>query len=140
MDFMVDTLADRRGVRTLNVVDDFTRECLAIEVDRSLPGLRVVRVLERLLATVGLPEVIMVDNGQEFSGRTLDTWAYAHGVQLRFFRPGKLIENAFVVSFNGKSPDECLNEHWFTSLAEAGSDRNVAGRLQHRASTQCARW
>ena len=119
MDFMVDTLADGRGFRTLNIVDDFTRECLAIEVDRSLPGLRVVRVLERLLATIGLPEIIVVDNGPEFSGRTLDTWAYAHGVQLRFIRPGKPIENAFVESFNGKFRDECLNEHWFTSIAEA---------------------
>jgi putative transposase len=79
MDFMVDTLADGRGFRTLNIVDDFTRECLAIEVDRSLPGLRVVRVLERLRATTGMPETIVVDNGPEFSGRTLDTWAYAHG-------------------------------------------------------------
>jgi putative transposase len=119
MDFMVDTLADGRGFRTLNIVDDFTRECLAIEVDRSLPGLRVVRVLERLLATVGLPDIIVVDNGPEFSGRTLDTWTYTHGVQLRFIRPGKPIENAFVESFNGKFRDECLNEHWFASVAEA---------------------
>jgi putative transposase len=119
MDFMVDTLADGRGFRTLNIVDDFTRECLAIEVDRSLPGLRVVRVLERLRATTGMPETIVVDNGPEFSGRTLDTWAYAHGVQLRFIRPGKPIENAFVESFNGKFRDECLNEHWFASVAEA---------------------
>jgi putative transposase len=119
MDFMVDTLADGRGFRTLNIVDDFTRECLAIEVDRSLPGLRVVRVLERLLVTTGLPETIVVDNGPEFSGRTLDTWVYAHGVQLRFIRPGKPIENAFVESFNGKFRDECLNEHWFASVADA---------------------
>lgn len=119
MDFMVDTLADGRGFRTLNIADDFTRECLAIEVDRSLPGLRVVRILERLLVTTGLPETIVVDNGPEFSGRTLATWAYAHGVQLRFIRPGKPIENAFVESFNGKFRDECLNEHWFASVAEA---------------------
>ena len=119
MDFMVDTLADGRGFRTLNIVDDFTRECVAIEVDRSLPGLRVVRVLERLFDTVGLPETIVTDNGPEFTGRALDTWAYARGVQLRFIRPGKPIENAFVESFNGKFRDECLNEHWFASVAEA---------------------
>jgi putative transposase len=119
MDFMVDTLADGRGFRTLNIVDDFTRECVAIEVDRSLPGLRVVRVLERLLASIGLPETLVMDNGPEFSGRTLDTWAYAHRVQLRFIRPGKPIENALVESFNGKFRDECLNEHWFASVAEA---------------------
>ena len=119
MDFMVDTLADGRGFRTLNIVDDFTRECVAIEVDRSLPGLRVVRVLDRLAETHGLPATLVMDNGPEFSGRALDTWAYARGVQLRFIRPGKPIENAFVESFNGKFRDECLNEHWFASVAEA---------------------
>jgi putative transposase len=119
MDFMVDTLADGRGFRTLNIVDDFTRECVAIEVDRSLPGLRVVRVLDRLAETIGLPDMLVMDNGPEFSGRALDTWAYARGVQLRFIRPGKPIENAFVESFNGKFRDECLNEHWFASVAEA---------------------
>ena len=82
MDFMLDTLADGRGFRTLNIVDDFTRECIAIEVDRSLPGLRVVRVLDRLAETIGLPNVLVMDNGPEFSGRALDTWAYARGVQL----------------------------------------------------------
>lgn len=80
MDFMVDTLADGRGFRTLNVVDDFRRECVAIEVDRSLPGLRVVRVFDRLAETIGLPDTIVTDNGPEFSGRVLDTWAYARGV------------------------------------------------------------
>lgn len=119
MDFTVDTLADGRRFRTLNIVDDFTRECVAIEVDRSLPGLRVARVLDRLHATVGLPTTIVVDNGPEFAGRTLDAWAYARGVTLRFIRPGKPIENAYVESFNGKFRDECLNEHWFVSLADA---------------------
>ena len=119
MDFTVDTLADGRGFRTLNIVDDFTRECVAIEVDRSLPGLRVARVLDRLHAAIGLPQAIVVDNGPEFAGRTLDAWAYARGVTLRFIRPGKPIENAYVESFNGKFRDECLNEHWFVSLADA---------------------
>lgn len=119
MDFTVDTLADGRGFRTLNIVDDFTRECVAIEVDRSLPGLRVARVLDRLHAAIGLPACIVCDNGPEFAGRTLDAWAYAHGVALRFIRPGKPIENAYVESFNGKFRDECLNEHWFVSLADA---------------------
>jgi putative transposase len=119
MDFTVDTLADGRGFRTLNIVDDFTRECVAIEVDRSLPGLRVARVLDRLHATIGLPQAIVVDNGPEFAGRTLDAWAYARGVTLRFIRPGKPVENAYVESFNGKFRDECLNEHWFVSVAEA---------------------
>jgi putative transposase len=119
MDFMRDTLADGRGFRTLNIVDDFSRECPAIEVDRSLPGARVVRVLERLRETYGLPKAIVVDNGPEFAGRALEAWAYQHQVELRFIRPGKPIENAYVESFNGKFRDECLNEHWFLSVAEA---------------------
>ena len=119
MDFMVDTLGDGRGFRTLNVVDDFSHECVAIEVDRSLPGARVVRVLERLAETIGLPQVLVCDNGPEFVGRTLDAWAYHRGLELRFIRPGKPIENAYVESFNGKFRDECLNEHWFLSVAEA---------------------
>jgi putative transposase len=119
MDFMRDTLADGRGFRTLNIVDDFSRECPAIEVDRSLPGARVVRVLERLRETHGLPKAIVVDNGPEFTGRALEAWAYQHQVELRFIRPGKPIENAYVESFNGKFRDECLNEHWFLSVAEA---------------------
>jgi putative transposase len=119
MDFTVDTLADGRGFRTLNIVDDFTRECVAIEVDRSLPGLRVTRVLDRLRAAIGLPQTIVMDNGPEFAGRTLDAWAYAHGITLRFIRPGKPIENAYVESFNGKFRDECLNEHWFVNLVDA---------------------
>jgi putative transposase len=82
MDFTLDTLADGRNFRTLNIVDDFTRECVAIEVDRSLPGLRVTRVLDRLHAAVGLPQTIVVDNGPEFASRTLDAWAYARGVTL----------------------------------------------------------
>ena len=119
MDFTADTLADGRNFRTLNIVDDFTRECVAIEVDRSLPGLRVTRVLDRVHGLVGLPKTIVVDNGPEFAGRTLDAWAYTRGVELRFIRPGKPIENAYVESFNGKFRDECLNEHWFISLADA---------------------
>jgi transposase InsO family protein len=140
MDFTLDTLADGRAFRTLNIVDDFTRECVAIEVDRSLPGLRVTRVLDRLAAAVGLPEVIVVDNGPEFTGRTLDAWAYARRVTLRFIRPGKPIENAYVESFNGKFRDECLNEHWFLSLVDAktvieggASITTPSGRIAHSA-------
>lgn len=119
MDFVTDTLGDGRGFRTLNIVDDVSDECPAIEVDRSLPGARVVRVLDRLAETIGLPKVTVCDNGPEFAGRTLDAWAYRRGIELRFIRPGKPIENAYVESFNGKFRDECLNEHWFVSVAEA---------------------
>lgn len=119
MDFMQDTLADGRCFRTLNIVDDFSRECVAIEVGRSIPGERVVRVLERLAFQRGLPELLVVDNGPEFAGKALDAWAYRNGVGLHFIRPGKPVENAFVESFNGSFRDECLNENWFVSLADA---------------------
>lgn len=119
MDFMSDAFADSRVFRTLNVVDDFTRECPAIEVDTSLPGLRVVRVLDRLVRERGVPQRILVDNGPEFAGRALDRWVYEHGVELHFIQPGKPTQNAWVESFNGKFRDECLNMHWFRSLREA---------------------
>ena len=119
MDFTLDTLASGRRFRTLNIVDDFTRECLAIEVDTSLGGSRVVRVLDRLLAHRGRPTVIVCDNGPEFAGRTLDAWAYGAGVKIHFIRPGKPVENCYVESFNGKFRDQCLNDHWFLSLDDA---------------------
>jgi putative transposase len=119
MDFMADSLATGRGFRTFNVVDDFTRECLAIEVDTALSGERVARVLDRLLEKRGKPVAVVSDNGPEFVSRVLDAWAYKRGVELRFIRPGKPIENCFVESFNGKFRDECLNQHWFVDLGDA---------------------
>ena len=119
MDFVSDQLATGRRFRTLNIVDDCTRECVAIELDTSLGGARVVRVLHRLLETRGRPAVIVCDNGPEFSGRALDLWAHQAGVRIQFIRPGKPVENAFVESFNGKFRDECLNEHWFSDLGDA---------------------
>ena len=100
-------------------MDDYSRECVAAEVDTSIPGGRVVRVLERLGELRGLPEVLVTDNGPEFAGQVLDVWAYQRGVKLHFIDPGKPIENAFIESFNGKMRDECLNEHWFRTLSEA---------------------
>ena len=119
MDFVADGLIGGRRLRCLAIVDDCTRECLAIEVDTSLPGLRVKTVLDRLADNRGLPQSITVDNGPEFDGKVLDQWAYRTGVQLSFIRPGKPNENAYIESFNGKFRDECLNEHWFISLAHA---------------------
>jgi len=116
MDFMADSLATGRGFRTLNVVDDFTRECVAIEVDTSLSGERVTRVLDRAIEQRGKPQSLVMDNGPEFAGRALDAWAYRCGIRLNFIRPGKSIENCFVESFNGKFRDECLNQHWFVAL------------------------
>jgi putative transposase len=119
MDFMSDSLAAGRNFRTLNIVDDYTRECLAIEVDTSLPGERVTRVLDRLVESGRKPSVIVVDNGPEFAGKVLDTWAVRNQVQLRFIDPGKPIQNAYIESFNARLRDECLNQHWFVSLEEA---------------------
>jgi putative transposase len=119
MDFVGDSLADGRTFRTLNIVDDFSREAPRIVVDQSIPGERVVRELDELVAVRGLPGMIVTDNGPEFAGKALDAWAYKHGVKLHFIRPGKPVENAYVESFNGKFRDECLNEHWFTSVPHA---------------------
>ena len=119
MDFVADGLANGRRLRCLTIVDDCTRESLAIEVDTSLPGLRVIAVLERLAESRGLPLSITVDHGPEFESQVLDAWAYRHGVRLAFIRPGKPNENAYVESFNGRLRDECLNEHWFLTLAHA---------------------
>jgi putative transposase len=119
MDFMRDTLSDGRKFRTFNIVDDFSRENPAIEVDTSLPGQRVVRVLERLRELRGVPEEIVSDNGPEFTGRALDEWAYRHGVKLHFIEPGKPTQNAYIESFNGKLRDECLNANYFLSLDDA---------------------
>ena len=119
MDFITDSIVTGRRFRALTIVDDYTRECPAIEVDTSLGGRRVVAVLERLAQTRGLPEVITIDNGPEFAGRALDEWAYRKGVRLNFIRPGKPIENASIESFNGRFRDECLNTNWFISLKHA---------------------
>jgi len=119
MDFTADSLASGRGFRTLNVVDDFTRECVAIEVDTSIPGERVARVLERVIGQRECPKTIVVDNGPEFTSRALDAWAYGRGIELDFIEPGKPVENCFVESFNGKFRDECLSAHWFRDLVDA---------------------
>lgn len=119
MDFVSDSLWSGRRFRVLTIVDDLTRECPALEVDHSLPGLRVTRVLDRLAATRGLPKVITVDNGPEFISRAMDAWAHENNVKLRFIQPGKPVQNAYVESFNGKLRDECLNENVFLDLLDA---------------------
>lgn len=119
VDFISDALAWGRRIRLFTVVDVFTREALAIEVDTSLPGGRVVRVLERLVAERGAPDEIVLDNGPELAGKTVDQWAYKRGVWLRFIEPGKPVQNAFVESFHGRLRDECLDRHWFIGLRDA---------------------
>lgn len=119
MDFVTDALGDGRKFRGFTLVDDFTRECPVIEVDRSLTAERVARVLDRVGAIRGLPRAIVCDNGPEFAGQVLDQWAHARGVILQFIEPGKPVQNAFAESFNGRLRDECLNDNWFVSLADA---------------------
>jgi putative transposase len=119
MDFVHDGLADGRRIRVLTIVDLCTRESPGIEVATSIPGERVVRVLERLAEVHGLPKRITCDNGPEFVSVALATWAEERGVELDFIEPGKPVQNCFIESFNGTFRDECLNEHWFTSLEDA---------------------
>lgn len=130
MDFMADALATGRRLRTLNIVDEYTREALVIEVDTSLPGARVVRVLEELKRQGRKPEWIVTDNGPEFTGNKLDQWAYENGVRLETIRPGRPMENGYIESFNGKMREECLNENWFTDLADA-RERIEAWRVDY---------
>ncbi len=119
MDFLQDALANGRKFRILTMEDTYTREALAVEVDHSLGGMRVMRVLERLREMGRQPEWIVSDNGGEFTSRLVDQWAYEHGVRLAYIEPGKPQQNGYQESFQGRLRDECLNEHWFTSLADA---------------------
>ena len=119
LDFMRDTLADGRAFRLLTIVDDFTRESLAIEAGFALPAERVIDVLEQLRTTRGLPATVVSDNGPEFTSQAIDAWAHQQGVRWQFIRPGKPVENAFIESFNGRLRDECLNESWFFNLHDA---------------------
>ena len=118
-DFVFDRTADGRVVKCLTIVDDATTEAVAIVPARALGGRPVTRALDRLALVRGLPRVLRTDNAQEFCGRAMLTWAHERGVALRLIEPGKPNQNAYIESFNGRFRDECLNEHWFTSLAHA---------------------
>ena len=118
-DFVFDRTADGRVLKCLAIVDDATTEAVATVPGRSLGGPAVTRVLDRLAVERGLPAVLRTDNALEFCGRVLLTWAHARGVTLRLIEPGKPNQNAYIESFNGRLRDECLNEHWFTSLPHA---------------------
>jgi putative transposase len=119
LDFVSDAAANGQTIRVLTVVDDYTRECLATEVDTSLPGLRVVRTLNRIIAERGRPEGIVLDNGPELRGRAMEAWSEGNRVRLLFIQPGKPVQNAFIESFNGRLRDECLNANWFLTTADA---------------------
>jgi len=120
MDFVSDKLGDGRSFRILTVVDQFTRECVGLEADRSMSGMKVAQALQRAKLERGsLPESITVDNGSEFCSRALESWAMSNEMRLCFIRPGRPVENGFIESFNGRLRDECLNVEWFSSLEDA---------------------
>jgi putative transposase len=120
MDFVADQLFDGRKIRCLTIVDNFSRYCHAIRVGRSIKGIDVVEVLERLKQeNKTVPKRIQVDNGSEFISKDVDRWAYENKVVLDYSRPGKPTDNPFIESFNGSFRDECLNVNWFLSLDDA---------------------
>lgn len=132
MDFVRDTTAEGRPYRIWTLVDDLTRECPLLLVDRSLPARRVVEALDALLLVRGTPAAIVCDNGPEFVSLALDQWASARDIRLDFIRPGHPVENCYIESFNGKLRDECLNQHHFVTLTEA---RAVIERWRHEYHT-----
>ena len=119
MDFVHDQLATGQRLRVLTIVDTFSRFSPMLEPRFTFRGADVVEVLERVGRDVGFPATIRVDQGTEFVSRDLDLWAYQRGVTLDFSRPGKPTDNAFIEAFNGRFRAECLNAHWFLSLADA---------------------
>jgi len=121
LDFVSDQLANGRRFRVLNVVDDFSRECVLQVVDFSISGQRLARELDRLAEHRALPKTIVCDNGPELTSKALFFWSRRTRVKLHFIQPGKPTQNAFVESFNGKFREYCLNLNWFASLADARS-------------------
>lgn len=119
MDFVFDRTAEGRVVKCLTVVDDATHEAVAVVPERAIGGHALTRILDRLALQRGLPQAIRTDNGKEFCGRAMLTWAHERSVRLFLIQPGKPNQNAYIESFNGRLRDECLNEHWFVSLAHA---------------------
>lgn len=119
MDFVSDALANARRLKCLTVADDFTHECVDITVDHGMGGAYVIRVLDQAACFRGYPRAVRTDNGPEFTSRAFIAWTQRHGIEHLLIEPGKPMQNGYIESFNGKFRDECLNEHWFTSLAQA---------------------
>lgn len=119
MDFVFDRVASGRTLKCLVIVDDGTHESVAIVPEHTIGGDHLTRILDRICSQRGKPIVIRSDNGPEFTGKAMLTWAHRHGIALRLIEPGKPNQNAYVESFNGRLRDECLNEHWFMSVAHA---------------------
>lgn len=119
LDFMHDALADGRKIRLLNIIDEYTRECLQITVDTSLNSRKVGNELEKLIDLRGKPEMIKSDNGTEFTSNFILRFCADQGINWHYIQPGKPYQNGSIESFNGKLRDECLNENWFLGLGEA---------------------
>ncbi len=119
MDFVFDRVASGRTLKCLTIVDDCTHESVAIVPEHTIGGDHLTRLLDAICSQRGRPRVIRSDNGPEFTGKAMLTWAHRHGIALRLIEPGKPNQNAYIESFNGRLRDECLNEHWFTSLNHA---------------------
>jgi putative transposase len=119
MDFVFDRIATGRTLKCLTVVDDATHECVAVVPEHTIGGQHLTRILDGICSQRGRPKIIRTDNGAEFTGSAMLTWAHRNAVTLRLIEPGKPNQNAYIESFNGRLRDECLNEHWFTSLSHA---------------------
>jgi putative transposase len=119
MNFVADGLATGRAVRVFTLVDSFTRECLALELDSCLSSRRVTRVLDWVIEQRGMPEAIRCDNGPEFTSRHFLAWCEDHKIRTTYIQPGRPMQNGYVESFNGRFRDECLNAHWFATMADA---------------------
>jgi transposase InsO family protein len=119
MDFVFDRVATGRTIKCLTIVDDGTHEAVGVAPEHSISGHHLTRILDGYCSLRGKPAVIRTDNGPEFTGAAMLTWAHRNGITLRLIEPGKPNQNAYIESFNGRLRDECLNEHWFTSLLHA---------------------
>jgi putative transposase len=119
MDFVFDRIASGRTLKCLVIVDDATHEAVAVVPEHTIGGDHLTRILDGICSQRGKPTIIRSDNGPEFTGKAMLTWAHRNGIALRLIEPGKPNQNAYVESFNGRLRDECLNEHWFTSLSHA---------------------
>ena len=137
LDFVHDALASGRSVRVLSVVDNFTRECLALEADTSFASQRVTRVLETVIASRGAPQALRMDNGPELTSRHFLVWCMERKITMHHIQPGKPMQNGHVESFNGRFRDECLNANWFPqSIRCTNQDCRVAARLQQCSPAQ----
>lgn len=119
MDFMSDSCENGNRLRTLNILDTFTRECPSIEIGSSLPTVKVIKTLDILADERGLPEAITVDNGPEYTSKAIERWAAEKGVVFEYITPGRPMENGFIESFNGKFREECLDQNSFRNISEA---------------------